>query len=605
MTTADSPSKAAIYLRVSTDPQAESIPGQERDLRELCESKGWRIVARFEDAGLTGTNDRRPEFQRMLKEARSKSSTFDQIVIWDTTRFGRSVTDLVNLQHLLDNDVRVYGFREGYYLDPNDIRTVVGNFTARDDITRKRLATPRGQRESVRRGLIGSGLGSLFGYKSEFRTTSGKPRRYLVPDSETAPIVRQLFKRFLAGDAIRDLARWLNTTGVPTQAVRLGKRRGKKPKGLTYGRWQGTTVRSILSNPHYTGYLVYGRQTSKVTLEGTRKMKDAPADRWTWSEKPSFEALVSKEHFAKTQAKLKEPSRFRDRGGPPNFVLGLGRCKACDGPISLEQHGSSKGKPPVHYFYCRQKRELKKGDKRCAGGFRYDFVKGRVTVAVSLLLSDERLIQKSVKQYNTVIEDYEGNGEMNSVETRINRLKKEERNLLEAIKSGADLESVRDELSKVAIALQQALGQRENLQRELAQRVTPFDKSAVATDAKRLVSAAKNANMEGIKRLLPSLVSRITFDFTMLPVLKTLKSLDLKLVKAGIRFNEAGQASSFDGDNDEAAMKVFAALEERNNYADAVKGRAVSILLRYDPTNLEALGQEALESVGTFASARR
>lgn len=57
---------AALYLRVSTGRQAEndlSIPDQRRQAHEFCKARGWQVVIEFVDAGLSGTDDRRPELQ--------------------------------------------------------------------------------------------------------------------------------------------------------------------------------------------------------------------------------------------------------------------------------------------------------------------------------------------------------------------------------------------------------------------------------------------------------------------------------------------------------------------------------------------------------------
>jgi site-specific DNA recombinase len=70
-----SPSRAALYLRVSTGRQAEhdlSIPDQRRQLRSYCEAKGIEVVAEFVEPGASATDDRRPEFQRMMDAASQK-----------------------------------------------------------------------------------------------------------------------------------------------------------------------------------------------------------------------------------------------------------------------------------------------------------------------------------------------------------------------------------------------------------------------------------------------------------------------------------------------------------------------------------------------------
>lgn len=67
--------RAALYLRVSTGRQADSdlsIADQRRQATGYCASRGWEIVADYVEPGLSATDDRRPEFQRMIDAATTK-----------------------------------------------------------------------------------------------------------------------------------------------------------------------------------------------------------------------------------------------------------------------------------------------------------------------------------------------------------------------------------------------------------------------------------------------------------------------------------------------------------------------------------------------------
>lgn len=77
------PGRVALYLRVSTGRQAEydlSIHDQRRQLRTYCEAKGIEVVAEFVALGASATDDRRPEFQRMMDAASEKPAPFDTII---------------------------------------------------------------------------------------------------------------------------------------------------------------------------------------------------------------------------------------------------------------------------------------------------------------------------------------------------------------------------------------------------------------------------------------------------------------------------------------------------------------------------------------------
>jgi hypothetical protein len=64
------PLRAALYLRVSTARQAEhdvSIPDQRRQGEAYCVSRGYQLIETYVEPGASATNDRRPEFQRMIE----------------------------------------------------------------------------------------------------------------------------------------------------------------------------------------------------------------------------------------------------------------------------------------------------------------------------------------------------------------------------------------------------------------------------------------------------------------------------------------------------------------------------------------------------------
>ena len=86
----DSGKRAAIYARVSDKSQAEedktSLPEQTSEMEAYCERRGLTITARYQEVG-RGWSKKRPEFQRMLADARR--GRFDTIVCWKSDRLSR------------------------------------------------------------------------------------------------------------------------------------------------------------------------------------------------------------------------------------------------------------------------------------------------------------------------------------------------------------------------------------------------------------------------------------------------------------------------------------------------------------------------------------
>ena len=96
-------SRAAIYARVSDKSQAEedktSISEQIGEMEAYCERKGLTITARYQEVG-RGWTKKRPEFQRMLADARK--GRFDTIVCWKSDRLSRGMYPAAALMEVVE-----------------------------------------------------------------------------------------------------------------------------------------------------------------------------------------------------------------------------------------------------------------------------------------------------------------------------------------------------------------------------------------------------------------------------------------------------------------------------------------------------------------------
>ena len=86
---------AGIYIRVSTEDQARegfSLGEQEERLREFCKFKRYEIFKVYKDAGISAKSDKRPAYQEMLEDIKSKN--INVIVAFKLDRLTRSVYDI-------------------------------------------------------------------------------------------------------------------------------------------------------------------------------------------------------------------------------------------------------------------------------------------------------------------------------------------------------------------------------------------------------------------------------------------------------------------------------------------------------------------------------
>jgi DNA invertase Pin-like site-specific DNA recombinase len=92
--------RVAIYVRVSTDKQ--TIENQLRELRQVAEHRGWKVIQEYRDAGISGAKGReaRPGLDEMLKDAQRRR--FDVVMAWAIDRLGRSLIDLLGTIQALE-----------------------------------------------------------------------------------------------------------------------------------------------------------------------------------------------------------------------------------------------------------------------------------------------------------------------------------------------------------------------------------------------------------------------------------------------------------------------------------------------------------------------
>lgn len=97
--------KAALYIRVSTDMQADkdSLPLQESDLRKLADLNGIKDIEVFSDAGFSGKNLNRPAFRSMMGRIRARE--FSHLYVWKLDRISRNLLDFLELY----DELKCYG----------------------------------------------------------------------------------------------------------------------------------------------------------------------------------------------------------------------------------------------------------------------------------------------------------------------------------------------------------------------------------------------------------------------------------------------------------------------------------------------------------------
>ena len=112
---AKSAKRVALYLRVSTTGQ--TVANQRQELEEAASRHGWDVLARYQDAGISGAKgrDKRPGLDKLMKAVARRE--IDMVAAWSVDRLGRSLQDLVGIL----SDIHAKGV--GLYLHQQGLDT--------------------------------------------------------------------------------------------------------------------------------------------------------------------------------------------------------------------------------------------------------------------------------------------------------------------------------------------------------------------------------------------------------------------------------------------------------------------------------------------------
>jgi DNA invertase Pin-like site-specific DNA recombinase len=168
--------RAGLYARVSTNDQ-QTLPMQNRALRDYAARRGWVIVMQVKEVGSGATQ--RPMREQLIDAARRRE--IDVVLVWRLDRWGRSVTDLLaTMQELEHLGVGFVSLTEALDLTTPAGRAMAGLLAVFADYAEGAIMQSRSAEVAAAAGFPGSGAPHYPGSKSEVTNASGalnRPRR--------------------------------------------------------------------------------------------------------------------------------------------------------------------------------------------------------------------------------------------------------------------------------------------------------------------------------------------------------------------------------------------------------------------------------------------
>ena len=311
---------AVIYARYSSSSQTEqSIEGQLRDCYAFALREGFFVVGEYIDRALSGRTDDRPDFQRMINDA--KKGQFQYIIVYKLDRFTRNRYDSAIYKYKLKLcGVKVISATENISDSPEGvILEAVLEASAEYYSLELSQKIKRGYRESALKGNALSGNAPM-GYKLE--------NKRLVVDEETAPTIKWVFEEYAKGTSKKEIVDILTKKGIRSKS------------GKPYGH---TAFQNALRNEKYIGIM---RWQDIVIEDGCP-------------------ALIDKDTWDKVQARLdaNRKAGATKKAKVEYALYGKLFCGCC-GANMVGDAGTSKGGKRHHYYTCQLKKSRKCCDKK-------------------------------------------------------------------------------------------------------------------------------------------------------------------------------------------------------------------------------------------------
>lgn len=402
-----------IYARYSSHAQKDaSIEQQVNEAQAYAAELGIPIHEVYADRAISGKTDRRPNFQRMMKDA--EKGKFRYVIAWKSNRMGRNMLNaMMNEARLQELGIRVL------YTEEDFDDTAAGRFALRSMMNVNQFYSEN-MAEDIRRGLRDNAQnckltnGSLpFGYKK------GEDLRYEL-DPPKDNIVREIYARVACGEPFVDIANDLNARGIKTVRGNL---------------WGKGSFHAMLVNERYRGIYIY----DDIRIEG------------------GIPRIVSDELFFKVQEvlKTKKNPQGRHRVNGDYLLTGKLFCGKCKSPM-VGISGTSKTGELHYYYICQKKRAEKACDK---ANVRRDAIEEAVARAIKEYALQDNVIAwiaDSTVAYNRRQEEQ---SHVSILEDELAETKRAIKNIMVAIEQGIITDSTKGRLLELEAEQARLTGQ--------------------------------------------------------------------------------------------------------------------------------------------------
>ncbi len=404
-----------LYGRLSQEDElkgdSNSIQNQRMLLEKYAVENGFTNVKFLYDDGYSGTNFNRPAWNEVMKLI--ENGEVETLIVKDLSRLGREYLQVGYYTEIYfpQRGVRFIAVNDGVdslYSETNDftpMRNYFNELYAKDSSKKVRIV----KRAQAERGELLGGR-PPYGYKRDENVRKG-----IVPDEETAGVVKRIFGLCAEGKGPNQIARLLTKEQVLTPTNYYYRKTGASHASLDTTRpysWSGSTVTGILDNKTYLGHMA-GLRSTTLSYKNKKLIRHPESEQILVEN--THEPLITQELWDIVQDVRQHKKRTPKQMDEPNMFSGLVYCADCGKTLVL--HRAHTMKATQNNFMCYTYK--KKGKEVCSAHYI------REQDLTQIILDDLRRVTHFARQKERLFAEYINRKNSAELRREINTLQKE------------------------------------------------------------------------------------------------------------------------------------------------------------------------------------
>lgn len=380
----------ALYCSLSQEDmqagESESIQNQKLILQRYADEHHFFNTKFFVDDGFSGVSFEREGLQSMLREV--EAGNVATVITKDLSRLGRNYLKTGELIEIIfpEYEVRYIAINDGVDTAREDneftpLRNWFNEFYARD--TSKKIRAVKQAKAQKGERVNGE---VPYGYIAD-----PNDRNHLIPDPETAHVVKQIFAMYVGGSRMCEIQDWLKENEILTVGElryrRTGSTRHPRPQLNAWYNWPDKTIYDILSRKEYLGHTITGK-TYKVSYKSKKTKKNPEEKQYFFPN--THEALIDEETFDLAQKRIATKTR-PTKVDEIDIFSGLLFCGDCGYKMYLMR--GAKTPERKHAYTCGNYRNRARNDFVCTTHYI------RKSVLSEIVLADLRRVLSYVKEH--------------------------------------------------------------------------------------------------------------------------------------------------------------------------------------------------------------